>query len=152
MIIRSHLSRTLALAMLATAVAYAQATPEVVLRQLAQDAAAAADQGDWQFFDQLMAPEWTAIDDIGQRIDKVMVLNTVKALNGKIARHSQVSDVEVRFLKDDVAVVTAQITVTVDPSRKAPTVKVVRRTTDIYVQRQGKWMVVASQLTPVQGG
>jgi len=150
-IVRSLLAKAFALAMLATAVAHAQAKPELVLRQLEQDLAAASVRGDWQFADRVLAPDWTAIDSLGRQLDKPMVVNFMKSK--KVQIHSvEVYNVQVRFLKDDVAVVTGQVTSTGSVSGKSTIVKLVHRFTDIFVQQQGRWVAVASQLTTVKGG
>jgi hypothetical protein len=150
-IVRSLLARVFTLVVLATMVAHAQAKPELVLRQLEQDMAAATVRGDWQFADRVLAPEWTAIDSLGRQIDKPLALDAMKSKQAQV--HSmQIYNVQVHFLKDDVAVVTGQMTTSGSVTGKTATIKLVLRFTDIFVQRQGKWVAVASQLTSVKGG
>ena len=80
-----------------------------------------------------------------------MALDAMKSKKAQL--HSmQVYDVQVRFLKNDVAVVTGQATTIGGATGKAATIKLVVRFTDIFAERQGKWIVMASQLTSVKGG
>jgi len=60
----------------------------------------------------------------------------------------KVYDVEVRFLKDDIAIVTERIAFATGSAGKEG--NATARGTDIFVYRQGKWLVVASQLTLVK--
>jgi len=57
-------------------------------------------------------------------------------------------DIQVRFLKDDVAMVTGTLAMTGSGAGK--TLKVIYRSTDILVERSGKWLVAASLVTPVK--
>jgi hypothetical protein len=120
---------------------------EATLRQLEQDMTAAADRGDWRLWDQLVAPDWIFIDPFGRIQDKPAVLAVLKQWKVPL-ESSRIYGVQVKFLKDDVAVVIAQeSTVGKLPQRK---VKVRFSFMDVFVQRQGKWVVVASGGTPVK--
>ena len=120
---------------------------EATLRQLEQDIAAATRQGEWQRIDQALAPEWTAIDIFGRQIDKPTALASLKSRSGP-SNPLKVYDVEVRFLKDDIAIVTERIAFATGAEGKEG--NATARGTDIFVYRQGKWLVVASQLTLVK--
>jgi len=148
---RSFLAQAFALVILATMAAHAQVKPELVLRQLEQDAAAASVRNDTEFFDRVLAPDWTGIDVLGRQIDKPMALAAMKSKKVKMLS-LQIFDVQIRFLKEDVAVVTGRVTATATFAGKAGTVKSVARFTDIFAQQQGKWIVMATQATPVKGG
>jgi hypothetical protein len=139
----------LLMALLAGTLAQAQnsrAQSEVTLRELEQKLVAAANSNDWRFWDQVVAPEWTFIDPLGHQWDKRATLNVLKNFKG--TQSVKLYDVQVRFFKDDVAVVTGTLASTGSVSGK--TVKTINRFTDILVERGGKWLVVASQSTPVK--
>ena len=138
------------MAMLAGPVAQAQdsrAQSEVKLRQLEQKLVAVATNNDWRFWDQSIAPEWTYIDFHGRMWDKPGILTALKNFNGTV-QSANLYDVQVRFFKDDVAMVTGISTQTGTVSGK--TLKITVRSTDILVQREGKWLVVASQTTAIK--
>jgi hypothetical protein len=140
----------LMIAALAWPLAQAQnsrAQSEVTLRELEQKLAAASSSNDWQFWDQVVAPEWTFIDPFGRSWDKPAILAMFKNFKGSI-QSAKFYDVQVRFFKDDVAMVTGTLTTTGSVSGK--TVKAITRISDILVERGGKWLVVASQATPVK--
>ncbi len=124
-----------------------RAQSEVALRQLEQKLVEAASKNDWQFWDQVVAPEWTCIDQFGRQWDKPAILAILKNFKGSI-RSAKLYDVQVRFFKDDVAMVTGTLTESGSVSGK--TVRTSNRSTDILVERGGKWLVVASQATPVK--
>jgi uncharacterized protein (TIGR02246 family) len=137
------------MAMLAGPLAQApnsRAQSEVTLRELEQKLAAASSSNDWQFWDQVVAPEWTFIDQYGRTWDKPAILAMFKNFKGSI-QSAKFYDVQVRFFKDDVAMVTGTLTIGSVPGK---TVKAITRITDILVERGGKWLVVASQATPVK--
>jgi len=139
----------LLLTLLAGTLAQAQdsrAQSEVRLRELEQKLVAAANGNDWRLWDQMVAPEWTFIDPLGHQWDKPAALNLLKNFKG--SQSAKLYDVQVRFFKDDVAMVTGTLASTGSVSGKS--VKTVNRSTDILVERGGKWLVVASQATPVK--
>jgi hypothetical protein len=124
-----------------------RAQSEITLRQLEQKLVASSYSNDWQFWDQVVAPEWTFIDPFGRTWDKPAILAVLKNSKGSV-QSAKLYDVQVRFFKDDVAMVTGTLTATGSVSGKS--VKTVNRSTDILVERGGKWLVVASQATPVK--
>jgi hypothetical protein len=140
----------LMIAALAGPVAQAQnsrAQSEVTIRELEQKLVAAAYSNDWQFWDRVVAPEWTGIDQFGRTWDKPAILAMLKNFKGSV-QSAKLYDVQVHFFKDDVAMVTGTLTVSGSVSGK--TLKTINRSTDILVERDGKWLVVASQATPVK--
>jgi hypothetical protein len=140
----------LMIAALAGPLAQAQnsrAQSEVTIRELEQKLVAAANSNDWRFWDGVVAPEWTCIDPLGRQVDKPATLAMLKNFKGS-AQSAKLYDVQVHFFKDDVAMVTGTLTVTGSVSGK--TVKTIYRSTDTLVERGGKWLVVASQATPVK--
>ena len=120
---------------------------EAALRQLEQQLVEAASRNDWRFWDQVIAPEWTFIDQFGRQWDKPAVLAMSKSNKGSI-QSANLYDVQVRFFRDDVAMVTGMLTESVSVAGK--TLRTRARATDILVERGGKWLVVASQATPVK--
>ena len=82
-----------------------------------------------------------AIDIFGRQIDKPTALASLKSRSGP-ANPLKVYDVEVRFLKDDVAIVTERIAFATGSGAKEGSATA--RGTDIFVQRQGKWLVIAA--------
>jgi uncharacterized protein (TIGR02246 family) len=124
-----------------------QAQSETALRQLEQDLVEAATRNDWRFWDRVVAPEWTLIDPFGRQLDKPTVLTMMKNFKGTI-QSAKLYDVQVRFFRDDVAMVTGIGTVTGSLSGKVVRTKF--RSTDILAYREGKWLVVASQSTPIK--
>ncbi len=144
------LSALLVLAIFLAPPAQAQASraqSETVLRQLEQDLVEAATRNDWRFWDRVVAPEWTSIDPFGRQLDKPTVLTMMKNFKGTI-QSAKLYDVQVRFFRDDVAMVTGIGTVTGSLSGKVIRTKF--RSTDILAYREGKWLVVASQSTPIK--
>ena len=120
---------------------------ETALRQLEQELVDAASRNDWHLWDRVVAPEWTFIDTFGRQWDKPAVLTMMKNLKGSI-QSVKLYDVQVRFFRDDVAMVSGIATGTGSVSGRV--IKTKFRATDIFVYRAGKWLVVASQATPVK--
>src|SRR4029077_7163616 len=140
----------LLVAMLAAPSAQAQANraqSEAALRQLEQELVEATSRNDWHFWDRVVAPEWTFIDTFGRQWDKPAALTMMKNFKGSI-QSVKLYDVQVRFFRDDVAMVTGIATGTGSASGRVVRTKF--RSTDILVYREGKWLVVASQATPVR--
>ena len=124
-----------------------RAQSETALRQLEQDLVEAAARNDWQFWDRVVAPEWTSIDLSGRQWDKPAILTMMKNFKGTI-QSAKLYDVQVRFFRDDVAMVTGIATTSGSLSGKVVRIKF--RSTDILAYREGKWLVVASQSTPIK--
>ena len=126
-----------------------RAQAEATLRQLEQDIVTAATRNDWRLWDQVVAPEWTMIDRFGRQWDKPGALARMKNASAKGAtiQDARLYDVQVRFVRDDVVIVTGTSTVTGSAGQKI--VKLTDRATDVFVLRDGKWMIVASQTTPM---
>jgi hypothetical protein len=140
----------LLVAMLAVPLAQAQAgraQAEATIRQLEQDIATATERGDWRLWDQVVAPDWTFIDSFGRVQDKPAVLANYKKLRVPIDS-TKLYGVQVKFLKDDVAVVMAQASAVGGPAGRK--IKIRFSYMDVFVQRQGKWVIVASEATPIK--
>jgi len=146
----ARMTMVLLLALLAGTLAQAQdsrAQSEVKLRELEQKLVAAAISNDWRFWDQMVAPEWTSIDQFGRSWDKPAALAMLKNPKASV-QSAKLYDIQLRFLKDDVAMVTGTLAMTGSGAGK--TLKVIYRSTDILVERSGKWLVAASLVTPVK--
>lgn len=126
-----------------------RAQAEITLRQLEQDIVMAGMHNDWRLWNQVVAPDWTMIDRFGQQWDKPGALARIKEASAKGAtlQDARLYDVQVRFVRDDIAIITGTLTVIASASHK--TVKLTDRATDIFVLTNGKWLVVASQTTPI---
>lgn len=124
-----------------------RAQSEVTLRQMEQELVAAALRHDWRSWDRMVAPEWTCIDQFGRQWDKPAILTGLKTTQAAL-QSGQLYNVQIRFIKDDVAMATGTLTATIQVSGK--TIKTTVLSTDILVERQGKWLVVASLATPVK--
>jgi len=150
MSIRVFLAGTLLTLMLAGMLVQAQlAAPAQVehdLQQIEQDLVTAWVKKDRTVIDRTLAPEWSVIDVSGHEIDKPAILKmfdtgAIQISSGKI------DEVKIRLLSADVAVVTGK-TLAVGAS---PEQAVTLRFTDVFLRRSGKWVIVASQGTPIQG-
>lgn len=146
----------LALLVLFPAAAHPQnsrAQSEATLRQLEHSLAEDAGRLDTRLWDQVVAPDWTMIDQSGRQVDKQTVLALAKkakaaAASSQVVLSVSLYDLQIRFLRDDIALVTTQVTY--DYNRAGSKNKITFRNLDIFEQRQGKWLVVASQATPMK--
>ncbi len=124
-----------------------RAKSEAAIRELEQQFVQAALHHDWQFWNRTVAPEWTGIDPLGRQLDKPAALAMVKSAN--VPNLSvRLYDVQVRFIRDDVALVTGTLAEMGTVSGKRIGVKT--RASDILSFREGKWLVVASQVTLIK--
>ena len=103
---------------------------------------------DSKFYDRLLAPDWTGIDPLGRLSDKAELLREMKlaaARKGSTTISISMSDVSVRFVNDDVALLICRLR-TSAAGRAFTT-----RATEVYVWREGRWMISASQNTVLKG-
>jgi hypothetical protein len=122
------------------------ADPAGEFRQIERNLAAAYLRGDRAFVDDLLADDWTSTDYHGQLWTKAKVL---ALFDGPRPPMTKVEiDVDRVRLVGDVAIVTGR---SVSAGRvDGRDVSVTQRYTDIYVRRDGRWRVVASQGTQIQ--
>jgi hypothetical protein len=132
--------------LLATALEAPQADPVVEFRQIERNLAAAYMRGDRTWVDDLLADNWTSTDYQGHLWTKANVLAMFG--RGGPAFTKMEIDVDTVRLLGDVAVVTGR---SVSAGRVGDRdVNVTQRYMDIYVRRDGRWRVVASQGTQIQ--
>jgi hypothetical protein len=144
------LAGVLLVALLAGPLVQAQnsrAQSEITIRQLEQKLAASSYSNDWQFWDQVVAPGMDVYRPIWPHLGQAGHPGDVEELQGAV-QSAKLYDVQVRFFKDDVAMVTGTLAATGSVSGKS--VKTMNSSTDILAERGGKWLVVASQATPVK--
>jgi hypothetical protein len=118
------------------------------IRQIEQDAVEATMAHNWRFFDRILTPEWTAIDSQGRQIDKAEMMSELKRASprlDKVQISMRLYDVNIRFLSDDVVLLTTRLVTS--SSGRTFTV----RGTEVYVWRDGRWVVTATQTTPIKG-
>jgi hypothetical protein len=97
--------------------------------------------GDCDGWGALLAPEWSVIHITGAEIRKADAIRTCKSPDTRV--DSLATDNLVVRAFGDTAVVTGRTTAAAGGQT------VVLRFTDVFVRRDGKWQVVASQATRV---
>ena len=115
------------------------------LRQIEQRLIKAAVEMDVETYSNFLADDWTTIDLTGHVLTKAQVVQEFSSKKRRI-ESGVIDDVAVREL-GGVAVVTGRSTLTGTYENKSVTV--VLRFTDVFVKRNGRWQVVASQGTQV---
>ena len=101
--------------------------------------------GDCAGWAAMLAPEWSVIHVTGQVITRAQAIETCRASRPPIEAFT-IDEISVRAFAD-AAVVTGRTRLTVGGSRPQ---SVALRFTDVFVRRDGIWMVVASQATQIQ--
>src|SRR5712671_514506 len=120
--------------------------PANQFREMEKGLAAAYMRGDRAFVDDLLADDWRSTDYRGQLWTKPKVLALFDGPRPPMTKAE--IDVDRVRLVGDVAIVTGR---SVSAGRvDGRDVSVTQRYTDIYVRRDGRWRVVASQGTQVQ--
>ena len=123
-----------------------QADAVAQFRAIAQNLAAAYLRGDRAFVDALLTDDWTSTDYQGRVWTKAKVLALFDGPRPPMSKAD--IDVDQVRLVGDVAIVTGR---SVSAGRvEGRDVSVTQRYTDIYVRRDGRWRVVASQGTEVK--
>jgi len=136
---------TLAL-LLAVGLQSAQTDAVGPFREMERNLAAAYMRGDRAFVDDLLADDWTSSDYTGRIWTKANVL-ALFGPNGPTFTKAEI-DVDRVRLHGDVAIVTGR---SVSAGRfEGRDINVTQRYMDVYVKRDGRWRVVASQGTQVQ--
>jgi len=120
--------------------------PLAQLREMEKNLAAAYLRGDRALVDGLLADDWTSTDYLGRTWTKARVMAMFDGPRPPMTR-AEIDVDHVRLL-GDVAVVTGR---SVSEGRvDGKDVSVTQRYTDVYVKRNGRWQVVASQGTEVK--
>ena len=117
-----------------------------ILEQLERDWINALQTNNVAFVDSVLAPEFIATYDDGTRVDKTRELQIVKEFNQQVDEWT--ADEFIIKVFGDTAVVwfTQRMT---GPVQGKPT-QFVSRYMDVFVNRDGKWLCVASQSTRVK--
>ena len=117
-----------------------------ILEQLERDWIEALQTNNVAFIDSVLAPEFIATYDDGTRVDRTRELQIVKEFNQQI--DEWIADEFIIKVFGDTAVVwfTQRMT---GPVQGKPT-QFVSRYMDVFVNRDGKWLCVASQSTRVK--
>jgi hypothetical protein len=129
---------------LALALMGGQPTDAATTRELAEieaRLATAYKSGDCDGWGAFLAPEWSVIHITGTEIGKADAIRTCKSADTRL--DSLVHDNLVVRAFGDTAVVTGRTTAAAGGQT------VLLRFTDVFVRRDGKWQVVASQATRV---
>jgi ketosteroid isomerase-like protein len=112
------------------------------LEHLEQQLAATYKAGDCDAWGAMLAPEWSVIHISGTIITKAEALRMCKEERPTF-EELKADDIRVR-LYGDTAVVTGRTTA---KTTGANAVALAIRFTDVFVRREGRWLVVASQAT-----
>lgn len=115
------------------------------LSQIEQRLANAVVERDLQTYSSLLAPDWTTIDLAGRVLTKSQVMEELASKERRI-ESATIDEIRVREL-GEVAVVTGRTTATGSYQGQRATVEL--RFTDVFVRRDGRWQVVASQGTQI---
>ncbi|HEX7282166.1 MAG TPA: nuclear transport factor 2 family protein [Vicinamibacterales bacterium] len=119
----------------------AQADAATTLVDLEHRLARAWVERDRAFIDALLAPEWAVTDASGAVLTKQMVLEQTFASSERRIESMVIDDVKVRIF-GEAAVVTGRTRASGSYQGQRATVTL--RFTDVFVFRNGKWMIVAS--------
>ena len=103
--------------------------------------------GDRATYSGFLADDWSVINTDGKILAKDQVLREMFVTGERTVDSAHVDDVKVRVLGSDAAVVTGRTTASGDLRGNA--IRVVLRFTDVFVRRNGRWQIVASQGTLV---
>jgi len=106
-------------------------------------------EGDRLFIEQILADDWTVTDLTGRVLTKTDVLQEAFGSKERQVVSMNISDVKVRPF-GEWAIVTGKTNAAGE--YQGQVVEVTLRFTDVFVNRQGKWQVVASQATLINQG
>jgi len=116
------------------------------LAEIEQRLARAWVAGDRNAIERLLTPDWNVVDITGRLLTKAQVMNEMFGAQDRPIEAMTIDDVTVRVF-GDVAVVRGRTVAT--PSGGQLSAPVVLRFTDVFVRHDGRWVVTASQGTPV---
>jgi uncharacterized protein (TIGR02246 family) len=120
---------------------------EIVVRRLEEEVAAATERNDADALARYMAPEFSFVNPAGILVSKEQFLNNIRT--GRLRSTSyKVDEMQVRIY-GNAAVVTYRSIVagTAGLQEIAPR----RRRTTMLIKRDGRWLIVAQQSTPILG-
>ena len=118
-----------------------------ILEQIERDWVDALQRNDVAFVDSVLAPEFIATYGDGSRGDRKRELQLVKEFNQQVDKWT-VGEFTVKVFGETAVVWFTQRLV--GPIQGVPT-EIVTRYMDVFVNRDGKWLCVASQSTKVTG-
>ena len=118
-----------------------------ILIQLERDWVAALQRKDVKFVEGVLAPEFVSTYGDGTRGDRQRELELVAAFNQQVDKWT-VDEFIVKVFRDTAVVWFTQRMV--GPVQGKPT-EITTRYMDVFVNRDGKWLCVASQSTKVTG-
>ena len=116
-----------------------------ILEKLERDWVDALKRNDADFVDTVLAPEFVSTFADGTRGDRAHELQEVKAFNQQVDEW-EVGEFSVKVFNDAAVVWFTQRMV--GPVQGKPT-EIITRYMDVFVNRDGKWLCVASQSTKV---
>ena len=119
---------------------------QAAIVELEQRLAAAWVDGDRAFIDGLLVDDWTVIDQSGRVLTKRQVLDEAFASAERRIEAMTIEEVGVRML-GGVAVATGRTRAT--GSYRGQRATVTLRFTDVFLLRDGRWQIVASQGTTI---
>jgi ketosteroid isomerase-like protein len=112
--------------------------------RIEQQLAATWQKGDCPGWGAMLAPEWSVIHVTGNVITKAEALKMCQAPRAQVETFA-IDDLSVRVF-GDAAVVTGRTTATTGGAKPS---SLTLRFTDVFVRREGRWLVVASQATRI---
>jgi ketosteroid isomerase-like protein len=114
------------------------------LREIEERLAAAWVENDRLFIEQTLADDWSVTDLTGQVLTRAQVLKEVFDSGNRQIVSMQIDDINVRPF-GDWAIVTGRTNAAGE--YEGEVAQVTLRFTDVFVYRNGRWQVVASQAT-----
>jgi uncharacterized protein (TIGR02246 family) len=102
---------------------------------------------DRAYVDGVLASDWTTTDTTGHVLTKAQVMKEAFESDDRRVESGKIDEVTVRLLGDGAAVVTGRTSAA--GSYKGSRGSVTLRFTDVFVKRDGRWQVVASQGTVI---
>jgi ketosteroid isomerase-like protein len=118
------------------------------LKQLERDWADAEKDGDSEKIRQIVADDWTGVENDGRKVTKEQLIAHIKSHNDK-AESIELGPMDVKVL-GDAAVVQGSDIETATTNGKHTSVEMVWM--DVFANRDGKWVCVRSQSATAQSG
>ncbi|HSK71345.1 MAG TPA: nuclear transport factor 2 family protein [Pyrinomonadaceae bacterium] len=115
-----------------------------LLRGIEERLAAAWVEGDRSFIEQILADDWSVTDLTGRVLTKAEVLEEAFGSKDRQVISMRIDDINVRLF-GDWAIVTGRTQAAGE--YQGEVAEVTLRFTDVFVNRNGRWQVVASQAT-----
>lgn len=103
--------------------------------------------GDSAALNRIVAPDWHGQNEDGAYADRAAMIRSIADGTDKITTMTN-HDVHVRFIGADLAIVQGQDTET--GTHKGKPANGVYSWTDVFQKRDGQWVAIASQNTPVK--